>query len=92
MMKKRIYVDNLAWDTTENELRDLFTPIGTVSSLLLMPDANNRLTASAILEMTDDAARMAIAEINGHTFKARVLTVKDPTDIASWLWTNKSAA
>jgi RNA recognition motif-containing protein len=91
-MSKRIYVDNLPWDTTENELRELFMRVGAVRFVLLRRDANNRLTASAIVDMTDDAARTAIAEINGTTFKGRTLTVKDPTAIASWLWTNKTAA
>jgi RNA recognition motif-containing protein len=89
---KRIYVENLVRNTTENELRELFMRIGAVGSVSVMRDASNRLTASALIEMPDDAARTAIAEINGRTFKGRTLTVKDPTDIASWLWQKKAAA
>lgn len=75
---KRIFVGNLAPDTSENDLRTLFSPFGTVRSLDLTVDVFSRQCRGfGFVEMEGHEARAAIAGLNGKTFKDRPLKVNE---------------
>jgi len=78
-MAKRIFVGNLPFSATEDQLRDLFSQHGEVSSVSIVTDKfTNRSRGFAFVEMAaDDAANAAIAALNQHQLDGRALTVNE---------------
>lgn len=76
-MQTKLYVGNLSYDTTEDELRDLFTQAGTVTSVALIKDRDTgRSKGFAFVEMSNQAeAEKAIQTFNGYTLANRPLKV-----------------
>ena len=75
---KKIYVGNLAPDTSEVDVRTLFSQFGTVRSLSLALDVFTRQCRGfGFIEMEGHEARAAIAGLNGKTFKDRPLKVNE---------------
>jgi RNA recognition motif-containing protein len=76
-MNRKLYVGNLNYTTTEQELRDLFSEVGPVTSVSLVMDRETgRPRGFAFVEMeTDEAAAQAIEKLNNHEFASRTLTV-----------------
>lgn len=74
-----IYVGNLPYRMTEDELRDLFTPFGDVSSAKIIKDKmTDRSKGFGFVEMSDKAAgEKAIRELNGKDFSGRPLRVNE---------------
>jgi RNA recognition motif-containing protein len=72
-----LYVGNLAYTTTEEDLKDLFAQAGTVSSVALIKDRDTgRSKGFAFVEMSTQAeAENAISKFNGQSVADRVLTV-----------------
>jgi len=72
-----LYVGNLAYTTTEEDLKDLFAQAGTVSSVALIKDRDTgRSKGFAFVEMSNQAeAENAIRMFNGQSVAERVLTV-----------------
>lgn len=75
----KLYVGNLAFETTENDLQDLFEPHGNVNEVHLMMD---RMTGQsrgfAFVTMNDDAeGKSAMSSLNGHELNGRPLTVNE---------------
>jgi len=78
-MNTKLYVGNLAFDTTENDLRDMLGAFGTVSEVnLIMDRATGRSRGFAFVTMaTPEAAQAAIAALGGKEIKGRTLTVNE---------------
>ena len=78
-MTVNIYVTNLAYVTTEDELSHLFEAYGTVESVRIITDrATGRSRGFAFVEMPNTIqARVAIVEINGMELGGRTLTVQE---------------
>ncbi len=78
-MSKKLYVGNLPYSVTETSLRELFSPLGEVSSVAVITDRETgQPKGFAFVEMADDAAaKQAISQINGKTFGERVITVAE---------------
>ena len=78
-MATKLYVGNLPFNTTENELQELFSQAGAVQEVMLMQDKfTGKSRGFAFVTMTSDAdAQKAIAEINGKTVDGRALTVNE---------------
>lgn len=77
-MAKRIYIGNLSFQTTEDDLRDLFAQAGPVESVRIITDrSTGRSKGFAFIEMSDDVAAKAIARFNGKELKGRTLTVNE---------------
>jgi RNA recognition motif-containing protein len=77
-MTKRIYVGNLSFQTTEDDLKDLFAQAGPVDSVRIITDRDTgRSKGFAFVEMSDGAAAKAIAQLNGKELKGRTLTVNE---------------
>jgi cold-inducible RNA-binding protein len=76
-MQNKLFVGNLSFEVTENDLQDLFAPHGAVSEVNLMMDrATGRSRGFAFVTMaTDEAAQAAIQALNAKEFKGRALTV-----------------
>jgi len=74
-----IFVGNLTWTTTEDDLTQLFEPFGTVSQARIATDRETgRSRGFGFVEMPNDAeAQEAIAELHGATIGGRQLTVNE---------------
>jgi RNA recognition motif-containing protein len=75
-----IYVGNLSWSMTEQDLLDLFTPYGDVVSAKIITDKfnNNRSKGFGFVEMSDDdAGRSAIEGLNGYDVQGRNIVVNE---------------
>lgn len=77
-MPKSIYVGNLPWSATEEELRDLFGQFGGVTSVKLVSDRDTgRPRGFAFVEMEDADAAKAIEALEGTEFGGRTLRVNE---------------
>lgn len=75
-MAKRIYVGNLSYRTTEDDLSALFEQAGQVESVNIITDRDTgRSKGFAFVEMGNEAAERAIAQFNGTELNGRALTV-----------------
>ena len=74
-----IFVGNLAFTTTEQDLRQLFEPYGTVETVRLMTDREtDRSRGFGFVEMPDSrAAEDAIDALNGTQVAGRALTINE---------------
>ena len=78
-MSTDIYIDNLPFDVTAVEIRDLFCPYGTVETVHLIKDRETgRLRGFAFVEMTS-GANEAIAALNDSELGGSCLKVRYPT-------------
>jgi len=74
-----IFVGNLAFTTTEQDLRQLFEPYGTVDTVRIMHDRETgRSRGFGFVEMPDTrAAQTAMDALNGTSLAGRTLTVNE---------------
>ena len=74
-----MYVGNLSFETTENDLQDLFEQHGTVNEVRLMMDRiTGKSRGFAFVTMNDNAqAGAALNGLNGHELNGRALTVNE---------------
>lgn len=74
-----IYVSNIPFKSTENDLRELFEEHGEVSSVKIILDKETqRSRGFGFVDMPDDAsAKQAIAELNGFNFQGKDLNVNE---------------
>src|SRR5438067_4055382 len=76
-MAKNLYVGNLAFTTTQDDLREAFAQFGTVSKVQVVSDRETgRSRGFGFVEM-DDGAEEAIAKMSGASFQGRTLTVNE---------------
>ena len=76
-MKKKLYVGNLSFETTETELKELFERAGSVETVRIITDRDTgRSKGFGFVEMQEGGDK-AIAEMNGKDFKGRALTVNE---------------
>ncbi len=75
----RLYVGGLPYQTTEQDLIDLFVQVGQVASATVITDRNSgRSKGFGFVEMGDEQeARSAIERINGITMGDRTITVNE---------------
>jgi len=74
---KKLYVGNLTYDTSEDNLVELFSEFGEVLSAQIIIDRDtNRSKGFGFVEMADGADEAANA-LNGQDFKGRNLTVNE---------------
>jgi RNA recognition motif-containing protein len=73
-----LFVGNLPWSVTEEELLTLFSSFGKVRARsLVVEPATGRSRGFAFLEMDDGAARMALTHANGKPLGGRTLRVAE---------------
>ncbi len=74
-----IYVGNLAFNTTDRDLRQLFEPYGVVDEIRVITDRDTgRSKGFGFVEMPDrTAAKTAMAKLQGQEMEGRTLTVNE---------------
>ncbi|HET9792990.1 MAG TPA: RNA-binding protein [Thermoanaerobaculia bacterium] len=75
----KLYVGNLSYDTSEDELRDAFAAYGDVASAKIITDRDTgRSKGFGFVEFNDDdSARKAMSAMNGADLRGRALTVNE---------------
>ena len=78
-MNTKLYVGNLSFDTTENDLQDLFAKHGPVTEVNIMQDRDTgRARGFGFVTMaTPEGAQAAIQALNGTECQGRALTVNE---------------
>ena len=78
-MGTKLYVGNLSFNTTENELQELFSQAGPVQEVMLMQDKfTGKSRGFAFVTMTNEQdAQSAITKFNGQSVEGRPLTVNE---------------
>ena len=78
-MSTRLYVGNISFKATEEDVRDLFSQAGEVVSVRLIKDeATGRLRGFGFVEMTTkEDAQKAISSLNGTTFMEGSIVVNE---------------
>ena len=81
-MRKKLYLGNLSFETTETELKELFTQSGLVETAHIITDRDTgRSKGFGFVEMQEGGDK-AIAQFSGKEFTGRALTVKRSTPMA----------
>src|SRR5262245_42205352 len=77
-MSKRIYDGNLSYQTTEDDISNLFGQIGEVESANIITDRDTgRSKGFGFVEMGNEDADKAIAQLNGSELNGRSITVNE---------------
>ncbi|HNV70086.1 MAG TPA: RNA-binding protein [Candidatus Ozemobacteraceae bacterium] len=78
-MGKKLYVGNMSYRTTNEELNEMFSQYGQVQSAeVIMDRATNRSKGFGFVEMSNDQeAQAAISALNGKEVGGRQLTVNE---------------
>jgi RNA recognition motif-containing protein len=78
-MSTRVYVGNLPYSATNEQLTELFAPYGEITEVTIPVDRDSgRIKGFGFVQMTDDAAaRTAIDALNGTTFGDRTIRVNE---------------
>ena len=74
-----IYIGNMSFDTTEDQLRESFAGYGEVSTVKIIADNDTgRPRGFAFVEMaSNEEAAAAISGLNGHELNGRALNVNE---------------
>ena len=74
-----IYVSNLGFNVQDEDLKEFFTPYGEVTSAKIINDRESgKSRGFGFVEMSDDeAAKKAIAELDGATVEGRAIKVME---------------
>lgn len=83
-MGRRLFVGNLAFETTDDDLRKMFAAAGTCDTAAVIKDrTTGRSRGFGFVEMsTDEEARRAIAELNNKELQGRNISVSEARERA----------
>ncbi|OGY86893.1 MAG: RNA-binding protein [Candidatus Kerfeldbacteria bacterium RIFOXYA2_FULL_38_24] len=78
-MSKKLYVGGIPYSTTEDELKELFSQVGTAeSATIIMDKMSGRSRGFGFVEMsTEEEAQAAIDKFHGQDYNGRTLTVNE---------------
>jgi RNA recognition motif-containing protein len=78
-LNKKLYVGNLSYDATEQQLRDLFSEAGEITDVALITDrSTGQSKGFGFVEMsTDEGAKEAIKRFNGYALGSRDIVVNE---------------
>lgn len=77
-MSKSIYVGNLPWSVSEEDIRGLFAPHGSVVSVKLVTDRETgRARGFGFVEMEDEGVASAVEALDNSSFGGRTLRVNE---------------
>jgi RNA recognition motif-containing protein len=77
-LSKKMYVGNLSFEATEEQVRDLFTPYGTIESINMITDrSSGQFRGFCFVEMETSAANAAISALDNHEMDGRTLKVNE---------------
>jgi len=72
---KKLFVGNIAWGTTDEEVKEYFTQFGTLKDAHFPKDPNGRTKGFGFVEYEEEEADRAIKEGNGAEFNGRQLRI-----------------
>jgi RNA recognition motif-containing protein len=77
-MAKKVFVGNLSFQTSEDDLNDLFAQFGEVEAVSIITDRDTgRSKGFGFVTMADESAEKAISQLSGKEFNGRSLTVNE---------------
>jgi cold-inducible RNA-binding protein len=78
-MSKKLYIGNLSYNVTQDDLEELFASVGQVESATVVTDRmTGRSRGFGFVEMADStAAQAAINQLNGHMLEGRQIRVAE---------------
>jgi cold-inducible RNA-binding protein len=77
-MAKKVFVGNLSFQTSENDLSDLFAQFGEVEAVSIITDRDTgRSKGFGFVTMGDESAEKAISQLSGKELNGRSLTVNE---------------
>lgn len=77
-MSKSIYIGNLPWSATEEDVQELFAPHGSVLSVKLVTDRETgRARGFGFVEMEDEGVAAAVKALDNSSFGGRTLRVNE---------------
>ncbi len=78
-MAKKLFVGNLDWGTTEEELQELFAQHGTVEEAIIIKDkfTNRSKGFGFVTYEEEESAAKAIEELDGYEFSGRNIVVSE---------------
>lgn len=78
-MGKKIYVANISFNVTEQDIKNLFSEYGEIVSVKIITDTyTGQSKGFGFIEMeTENDAKKAISALNGKTFVGKILTVAE---------------
>jgi cold-inducible RNA-binding protein len=77
-MSKKLFVGNLSFQTTENDVTSTFEQCGAVESVSIITDRDTgRPKGFGFVVMEEEGASKAIASLNGTQLNGRTLTVNE---------------
>ncbi|MEM7219642.1 MAG: RNA-binding protein [Pseudomonadota bacterium] len=77
----KIYVGNLPWNTTDQDLSDTFSKVGDVTSATVITDRETgRSRGFGFVEMADADGQRAIEELNGQELGGRPMRVNEANE------------
>ncbi len=81
-MAKKIYVGNLSYTVTEDQVQALFAPYGTIDSVKFIKDRDTgRFKGFGFVEMAnDEEAKKAVEALSGSEYEGRKLVVSEAHD------------
>ena len=74
---KKLYVGNLAWATTDEDLKQLFSEFGSVASAVVITDRESGRSRGFGFVELEDGADQAIEALNGQDHNGRPLRVNE---------------
>src|SRR5262245_643219 len=77
-MSKKLFVGNLSFQTTENDVNEAFAQCGAVEAVTIITDRDTgRSKGFGFVTMSEEDADKAIAQLNGSQLNGRALTVNE---------------
>ncbi|EKE21139.1 MAG: RNP-1 like protein RNA-binding protein [uncultured bacterium] len=77
-MSKKLYIGNLLYEITEDDLKEYFGQAGSVASATVIRFQDGKSKGFAFVEMeTEEAAQKAIDTLNGQDYKGRKIVVAE---------------
>ena len=89
---KKLYVGNLAWAVTDEDLQSLFSEYGSVASAAVITDRETGRSRGFGFVELEDGADAAIEALNGQDYKGRALRVNGSKQRAFWWRTPRRRA
>jgi len=76
---KKLFVGNLSWDATDNDLKDIFSKFGELSEVTVLKerDTNRSKGFGFVTFANDSEADTAVNEMHGKEYMGRNLTVNE---------------
>lgn len=73
----QIFVGNINWSTTQEDLAEIFVPFGGVGNIDVATTESGQPRGFAFVQMDRDIGLMAIAQLHGTRLKGRFINVRE---------------